>query len=122
MALRSQGCRVRPGARRPRSQPHERARLDGTAQRALHQLRRLRGRDQAAPLIAVGGQRRVDRARRDRLAEIGPGGAVPLPCTLGGPGGGVAGDRGEDDGVPADRVPAQVRDMLIKEPLDFPDD
>jgi hypothetical protein len=60
----------------------------------LDQLGRFRGRDQPAALVAIGGQRRVDRVRRDRLAELGPGGAVPLLRALGGPDGGVAGDRG----------------------------
>ena len=46
----------------------------------------------------------------------------PFRAPLAAPGGGVAGDRGEDDGVTADGVPAQVRDVLVKEPGNFPDD
>jgi hypothetical protein len=75
--------------------------------------------DQAAPFIAVGGQRGVDRVRRDHRAELGTGGAVAGAGTLGGTGDDVPG--GEDYRVPADHgVSAEVGNE-VKQPSRFPD-
>ena len=53
------------------------SRLQGlAAKRALHQFRRAHRGGEAAPLVPVGGQRGVDRMRRDLIAEFRPGGAV----------------------------------------------
>ena len=76
-----------------------------------------RGGEPAA-LVTVGRQSRVHRMWRDRLAELRPGGPVPLPCALQRPGHRMACDNREDHRVPADRrVAAQVRHQ-VQEPGD----
>jgi hypothetical protein len=70
-------------------------------QRPLDQLRPPDRGDELAAQVAVGGQRGVDAVRRDRLAELCPGGAVAVPRALGDTGSDVPGDRGEDNGIPA---------------------
>jgi hypothetical protein len=73
--------------------PPRSARSTRPAARASATIRR--------PRPAVRGQRGVDRVRRHRLAEFGPGGTVAVAGADDRSAEDVPGDRGEDGRVPA---------------------
>ena len=60
--------------------------------------------------------------RRNDLAQLGAGGAIPLPGAFHGAAEHVAGDDGQDDGMSAHNGVQAVLGDEVEEPLDFPDD
>ena len=89
------------------------------AQRALNQVDGLGGGGQPGALLAVGGQHRVDRMRRQHARELRPGRAVSLPRTLHARLRVVPGQSGQGDRVPAQHpVQAVVRWHHVEQPAD----
>ena len=87
------------------------------AQRLLHEVRGVRGRNQTPPLGPVGGEHRVQPAHRKHAAKFGPGGAVSLACPLHTGGQVTPGQRRERNGMaPQDPMQPVVGRDHVQQP------
>jgi hypothetical protein len=88
----------------------------------LYQLDCPHGGGHAPALRAAVPEHSINDMRRNDFAQLGAGGAVSLPGAFYGSAEHVAGDNGEDDGVPTHQGVQAVLGDEVEEPGRFPDD